>query len=222
MNTAAAPVTEGSRTSDGTHRPSAPVAGDLQRPGPHLRSDRASSLLGLVASTVAGVHERQTGPAPCTPRPRGHRRPAPGRGGPLRAALGGQLAEHHRLARAGRRRCRRPPTRTATTSPTTEDGADGFEKLFSIDRSRWTQTARASLATIEENWSEMSDYNDQIFALWAPGAARPGRCGLHRREVGRLLRPRPGHDRPRRSPSTRGPRRRLSRPPADARVDHRR
>jgi hypothetical protein len=45
------------------------------------------------------------------------------------------------------------------------DGADGFEDLFAIDRSQLDDEGKASLEVIEENWTVMSDYNDQIFAL---------------------------------------------------------
>src|SRR3954454_6383400 len=54
------------------------------------------------------------------------------------------------------------------------DGAKGFEKLFSIDRSLLDETARTSLDTIQENWKVMSDYNDQIFQLWAQGRLDEG------------------------------------------------
>ena len=49
------------------------------------------------------------------------------------------------------------------------DGAEGFEKLFTIDRSLLDAQGRESLDAIEENWAVMSDYNDQIFQLWAAG-----------------------------------------------------
>src|SRR3954468_17000069 len=49
------------------------------------------------------------------------------------------------------------------------DGATGFEKLFRIDRGLLDAKARASLDTIQKNWQVMSDYNDQIFQLWAQG-----------------------------------------------------
>ena len=75
------------------------------------------------------------------------------------------------------------------------DGATGFEKLFSIDRSLLDSKAQASLDTIQENWTVMSDYNDQIFQLWAAGKPRRGRRDVDGREVGRLLRARPGDDR---------------------------
>ena len=75
------------------------------------------------------------------------------------------------------------------------DGATGFEKLFAIDRSLLDSKAQASLDTIQENWTVMSDYNDQIFQLWAAGQARRGRRDVDGREVGRLLRARPGDDR---------------------------
>jgi hypothetical protein len=54
------------------------------------------------------------------------------------------------------------------------DGATGFEKLFSIDRSLLDSKARASLDTIQKNWTVMSDYNDQIFQLWAAGRLDEG------------------------------------------------
>src|SRR4051794_16086210 len=54
------------------------------------------------------------------------------------------------------------------------DGAAGFEKLFSIDRSLLDEKARTSLDTIQENWKVMSDYNDQIFQLWAQGRLDEG------------------------------------------------
>jgi methyl-accepting chemotaxis protein len=54
------------------------------------------------------------------------------------------------------------------------DGATGFEKLFSIDRSLLDAEARTSLDAIEENWAVMSDYNDQIFELWAQGRLDEG------------------------------------------------
>ncbi len=54
------------------------------------------------------------------------------------------------------------------------DGAKGFEKLFSIDRSLLDEKARTSLDTIQENWKVMSKYNDQIFQLWAAGRLDEG------------------------------------------------
>ncbi|SNR71333.1 methyl-accepting chemotaxis protein [Blastococcus mobilis] len=54
------------------------------------------------------------------------------------------------------------------------DGAEGFERLFEIDRSQLDAEAEASLAVIQENWTAMSDYNDQIFALWAQGRLDEG------------------------------------------------
>ena len=54
------------------------------------------------------------------------------------------------------------------------DGAAGFEKLFAIDRSLLDSKAQASLDTIQENWTVMSDYNDQIFQLWAAGRLDEG------------------------------------------------
>ena len=55
-----------------------------------------------------------------------------------------------------------------------QDGAAGFEKLFEIDRTLLDAQARASLDTIQENWTVMSDYNDQIFQLWAAGRLDEG------------------------------------------------
>ena len=54
------------------------------------------------------------------------------------------------------------------------DGAKGFEALFSIDRSLLDAKARTSLDTIQANWRKMSDYNDQIFQLWAQGRLDEG------------------------------------------------
>jgi len=54
------------------------------------------------------------------------------------------------------------------------DGATGFEKLFTIDRSLLDAKGRASLDTIQKNWKVMSDYNDQIFQLWAQGKLNEG------------------------------------------------
>src|SRR3954469_16557285 len=54
------------------------------------------------------------------------------------------------------------------------DGAKGFEALFAIDRSLLDPKARASLDTIQKNWKVMSDYNDQIFQLWAQGKLDEG------------------------------------------------
>jgi methyl-accepting chemotaxis protein len=54
------------------------------------------------------------------------------------------------------------------------DGAEGFEQLFTIDRSLLDDEGRTSLDTIEEQWATMSDYNDQIFALWQQGRLDEG------------------------------------------------
>jgi methyl-accepting chemotaxis protein len=54
------------------------------------------------------------------------------------------------------------------------DGAEGFEKLFDVDRSQLDPAAEASLAVIQENWTAMSAYNDQIFTLWAQGRLDEG------------------------------------------------
>jgi methyl-accepting chemotaxis protein len=54
------------------------------------------------------------------------------------------------------------------------DGAEGFERLFAIDRSQLDADAEASLAVIQENWTAMKAYNDQIFALWAQGRLDEG------------------------------------------------
>ncbi|MGY1748602.1 methyl-accepting chemotaxis protein [Modestobacter sp. SYSU DS0511] len=51
--------------------------------------------------------------------------------------------------------------------PNYRDGATGFEELFSLDRDLLDADGRASLDAIEANWTAMSDFNDQIFALWA-------------------------------------------------------
>jgi methyl-accepting chemotaxis protein len=54
------------------------------------------------------------------------------------------------------------------------DGAKGFEKLFTIDRSLLDTKGRKSLDTIQKNWKAMSAYNDQIFQLWAQGRLNEG------------------------------------------------
>ncbi len=54
------------------------------------------------------------------------------------------------------------------------DGAEGFEQLFDIDPSLLDEKGRASLAAIETNWRAMSDFNDQIFELWAAGRLDEG------------------------------------------------
>jgi methyl-accepting chemotaxis protein len=54
------------------------------------------------------------------------------------------------------------------------DGAEGFERLFEIDRAQLDAGARESLDVIQENWTAMSAYNEQIFALWAEGRLDEG------------------------------------------------
>jgi methyl-accepting chemotaxis protein len=54
------------------------------------------------------------------------------------------------------------------------DGATGFERLFALDRSLLDQAGRDSLDAIQQNWTVMSGYNDQIFALWAQGRLDEG------------------------------------------------
>ncbi len=54
------------------------------------------------------------------------------------------------------------------------DGAEGFAELFALDRSLLDEKGRTSLDAIEENWTVMSDYNDQIFQLWAQGRLDEG------------------------------------------------
>ncbi|MCF6509745.1 HAMP domain-containing protein [Blastococcus sp. MG754426] len=54
------------------------------------------------------------------------------------------------------------------------DGAAGFEALFDLDRSLLDADARASLDVIQQNWTVMSDYNEQIFQLWAQGRLDEG------------------------------------------------
>ena len=98
-------------------------------------------------------------------------------------------------------------------------GAEGFERLFDIDQSLLDAKGRESLAAIETNWRAMSDFNDQIFELWAAGKPRRGRRHVHRREVGRLLRAGPGDDR---AGEVRGrPRGRAARAGEGRRRDHR-
>ena len=53
-------------------------------------------------------------------------------------------------------------------------GAEGFERLFAIDQSLLDAKGRESLAAIETNWRAMSDFNDQIFELWAAGRLDEG------------------------------------------------
>src|SRR6476661_10571535 len=55
-----------------------------------------------------------------------------------------------------------------------KDGAAGFERLFTIDRSLLDAKGRTSLDTIQTNWKAMSAYNDQIFQLWAAGKLDQG------------------------------------------------
>jgi hypothetical protein len=55
-----------------------------------------------------------------------------------------------------------------------QDGAAGFEALFDIDRSLLDDTGRTSLEAIETNWTAMSAFNDQIFALWQQGRLDEG------------------------------------------------
>jgi methyl-accepting chemotaxis protein len=54
------------------------------------------------------------------------------------------------------------------------DGAAGFEALFEIDRSQLDAQAQKDLSVIQDNWTKMSDYNDQIFALWEQGRLDEG------------------------------------------------
>ncbi len=54
------------------------------------------------------------------------------------------------------------------------DGAEGFQELFDIDRDQLDAEAEASLAVIQENWTAMSGYNEQIFTLWSQGRLDEG------------------------------------------------
>jgi len=54
------------------------------------------------------------------------------------------------------------------------DGAEGFEELFAIDRTLLDDAGRDSLDAIETNWTAMSAFNDQIFALWQQGLLDEG------------------------------------------------
>jgi methyl-accepting chemotaxis protein len=54
------------------------------------------------------------------------------------------------------------------------DGATGFEALFEVDRSQLDAKGRESLDVIQQNWQQMSGYNDQIFQLWAQGRLDEG------------------------------------------------
>ena len=99
-------------------------------------------LLGLIASTVTGeINGNRASDLHAEARGRG-RRPAAARAGPLRPALGRQLAEHHRLAGPGRRRRRRGRRRTATTSRPTATAPRASSELFTIDRSLLDATGR--------------------------------------------------------------------------------
>ncbi|WNB85222.1 methyl-accepting chemotaxis protein [Cellulomonas sp. ATA003] len=51
--------------------------------------------------------------------------------------------------------------------PNYTDGVDGFESLFALDRTMLDAAGAENLDVIEEQWSELLEYNDEIFALWA-------------------------------------------------------
>ena len=55
-----------------------------------------------------------------------------------------------------------------------QDGVDGFERLFEIDRAVLSDAAVENLDQIERKWSELLDYNDQIFGLWSEGKLDKG------------------------------------------------
>ena len=55
-----------------------------------------------------------------------------------------------------------------------QDGVDGFERLFEVDRSALGASAVKNLQTIQDQWKQLLDYNDQIFALWREGKLDQG------------------------------------------------
>jgi len=42
-----------------------------------------------------------------------------------------------------------------------------FERVFDVDRDQLTPDGRAALDVVQQNWTAMAQYNDQIFDLWA-------------------------------------------------------
>ncbi|MFC7493945.1 MULTISPECIES: methyl-accepting chemotaxis protein [unclassified Nocardioides] len=55
-----------------------------------------------------------------------------------------------------------------------QDGVDGFEQIFDIDRAVLTDSAAKNLETIQAEWSQLLDYNDQIHDLWHSGELDKG------------------------------------------------
>jgi len=49
-----------------------------------------------------------------------------------------------------------------------------FERVFDLDRSELTPDGRAALDVVQTNWTQMAQYNDQIFDLWAAGQLDEG------------------------------------------------
>ncbi|MEI4274096.1 methyl-accepting chemotaxis protein [Klenkia sp. LSe6-5] len=49
-----------------------------------------------------------------------------------------------------------------------------FERVFDLDRSELTADGRTALDVVQENWTAMAQYNDQIFDLWAAGQLDEG------------------------------------------------
>ncbi|SCX43514.1 methyl-accepting chemotaxis protein [Klenkia marina] len=49
-----------------------------------------------------------------------------------------------------------------------------FERVFDLDRAELTADGRTALDVVEDNWTAMSQYNDQIFDLWAAGQLDEG------------------------------------------------
>jgi methyl-accepting chemotaxis protein len=49
-----------------------------------------------------------------------------------------------------------------------------FERVFDLDRSELTPDGRAALDVVQQNWTAMAQYNDQIFDLWAAGQLDAG------------------------------------------------
>ena len=80
-----------------------------------------------------------------------------------------------RTSPPGAARRRRPAARRpATTSRSTAAARRASSGSSPSTRASSTRKGRESLAAIETNWRAMSDYNDQIFELWAAGRLDEG------------------------------------------------
>ena len=55
-----------------------------------------------------------------------------------------------------------------------QDGVDGFERIFEVDRTVLSSSAEQNLDTIQQEWSKLLDYNTQIFDLWHRGRLDAG------------------------------------------------